>query len=131
VEINVAWSSGPVNPILFVRSTEPDAVVADASATTMVNPPQSRKRGLLVPLGLGLAGVFADGATGRMVSFAGMAASASGNRSSSPVPVDVTLHVTGRFGGGHLKTLSGDQESIVHSGKRPTTISDKWTLEAG
>jgi hypothetical protein len=40
VLLNVPWASGPVNPILYVKPTTPDAFVGEATDTTTTNPPQ-------------------------------------------------------------------------------------------
>jgi len=137
VQLNVSWASGPVNPILFIRST-PDAFVADASDTTSINPPQQNQwQDKLIPAGAGV-GIVAAVIGGRTGTIVGVATGAAAlvlrfaHGRSGPLPVDVTLHITGQLTESRLRMLSGDQEEVVHGKEHPRTVSsDKWSLVAG
>ncbi len=85
---------------------------------------------MFLTLGLGLAGAFADAATGRFVSAAGVVASSSVRESvpDGPLPIDVKLHLTGQMIDNRIQVLSGVQDSLVHVGKRTRKISDVWSL---
>ena len=132
IQLNVPWASGPVNPILHVTSTAPNALAGDASDTTSINPPQKQHRHALLPVGLGLLGGAVGGTTGRIAGVAGTGATAVAmNRGrSGPVPAEVKLRVTGQLADGRLRTLSGDQEIEAHAGKHSNTFGDKWSLVA-
>jgi hypothetical protein len=138
LQLNVPWASGPVNPILTIKWTEPAAFVGVASDNTSVNPIQQKSkmsRHLLLPLGLGLAGGAIGGTPGRIVAAGGAAISVvtvvtAIRASSGPLPADVTVHVSGQLAQGRLRALSGDQEEVVHQGKKTHTFSDKWSLVA-
>ena len=133
IVLSVPWANGPINPILSIRSASDDSFVGDAYATAFVNPPKSRhKFGLLVPFGLGVAGAFATGVTGGLIAAAGPVASTwAGNHSSNPLPVDVSLHLVGDFSRGRLRSISGDQEDLVHSGKHTSKSTEQWSIVAG
>jgi hypothetical protein len=133
IPLSVAWANGPVNPILNIKSMEPNTFVADADASTFVNPPsRGESAGTLIPLGLGVAGTFRGTATGRVVGIASLCVSAVSalRRPHGPQPADVKLHLAGELMDGRLQKLSGDQENVVRPGKHATTFSDRWILVA-
>ena len=136
VQLTVPGATGPANPILSVKASEPDAFVADTNATMSVTLPE-KKRGQRLPLLLGGAGLVAgavSGKAGRIVALVGAGGALVSNLAArrpppqKSAPVDVNLHVTGQFADGRLRILSGDQESVVHAGKHIRTLSDKWSL---
>jgi hypothetical protein len=137
VQLNVSWASGPVNPILSIRTTA-DAFVADARDTTSINPPKEKPLmdKLIAPgAAVGIVTSVIGGTTSEIVGIAtgGAALVLSFARGrAGPLPVDVTLHITGQLGEGRLRMLSGDQEEVVHDKAHPRTVSsDKWSLVAG
>lgn len=133
VEISVPWAEGPVNPVLSVKSKDHDAFVAEANDSTSINPPQKHQRPhILLPLAAGFAGGAIGGVAGSAVGVAGAATPAvmASRGGAKPLPVDIALHVMGQLANGHLQTISGDQEEVVHSGKQTHTISEKWSLIA-
>jgi hypothetical protein len=138
VLLNVPWASGPVNPILSIQSTGPNAFVADASAMTSINPPQKKQSKHLIPylFGLGILGNAVGGTPGRIAGISATVVLAAvayvrGRHSGRPQSVDVTLHITGQLANGRLQMLSGDQQEIAHEKKKTRTyFSDKWSLVA-
>lgn len=132
VPLAVQWASGPVNPILTIKSVEPNTFVADAQASTTVNSPASDSLGT-IGLGVRAVGTFGGSAADGFVGIAGLglAALSTIRRPHGPQPADVSLHLAGELADGRLKQLSGDQENVVRPGKHPTTFSDKWILVAG
>lgn len=132
IQLNIPWASGPVNPILHVASTTPEALVGNACDTTSINPPERQRHHTLIPVGLGLIGGAIGGTTGRIAEVAGTGATAvaMNRRHSGPIPVDIKLHITGHLVNGRLRTISGDQEIDAHAGKHSNTFSDKWSLVA-
>jgi hypothetical protein len=122
----------PVNPILYIKPTATNAFVADASDTTAINPPQKQRRHLLFPVGLGILGGAVGGAAGRVVGFPATGATALvANRGrSGPLTADIKLHINGKLASGRLRTLSGDQEEVIHTKRHTRTFSDRWSLVA-
>lgn len=136
--LNVPWASGPVNPILSIKSTGSDTFVADASAMTSINPPQKKQSKHVIPylFGLGILGSAVGGTPGRIAGLSATAVLAAvayvrGRHSGRPQPVDVTLHIAGQFANGRLQMLSGNQQENAQEKKKTRTyFSDKWSLVA-
>jgi hypothetical protein len=135
VKITVPGASCPMSPTIVLKSTQPEALVADANDTTSVSSTQNRQ--LFLPLGLGIGAGFIGGAVGGTpgrivglsISVTSLVVSLARSRHSGPSPADVSLHIDGKVADSRLQTLSGDQEVIIR-GKRTRTISDKWSLIA-
>lgn len=136
VLLDVPWASGPVNPILNVKSTAPDAFIGDASDTTTTNPPQNSRPHLLRSVGISTGASIAageiGGTTGRIIRpivTVGSILIATRSR-SGPQPTDVTLHIAGQLADGRLQRLSGNQEFAVAQKEHSRIVSDKWQLIA-
>lgn len=131
------WANAPMIPILSVTPNGPNAFVADAHDTTLINSPLTKSQigksmlvYRLISIGVG-AGV---GAIGGPVG-AGVGAALGVTISiiqfhnrPKPVPTDVTLHMSGRVIDGHLQAVSGDEEYVSHVKRRTRTASDQWSL---
>jgi len=137
VLLNVPWASGPVNPILYVKPTTPDAFVGEATDTTTTNPPQQGRahifRRIAISAGAGVIAGQIGGTTGRVVRpivTVGSILIATRGRSGGPLPTDVSLHITGQLGDGRLQRLSGNQEYSVPAQKHARAFSDQWQFVA-
>lgn len=138
VLLDIPWAREPVNPMLEIRRTGPDAFAGEAKDTTTINPPGRnrehivRDRAISVGVGI-LASQIGGNGVGRVVGPVVTLTTlliASHNHSGQPQPADVSLHVTGRLGGGRLQAISCDEEYIVHPGKHAQTFGDRWSLTA-
>jgi hypothetical protein len=134
VVLDVPWASGPVDPLLTVKSDPTGVFTADATQETSVNPPARGRahilRSVLISAGVGVAASQIGGVAGRVVGpvvSIGSLVIASRNRSGAS-PTDVRLHITGKISAGRLQTVSGAQEYAVHAGGRSRTYSDTWSL---
>jgi len=134
VLLDVPWASSPVNPILYVKPTAPDAFVATAEDTTSINPPQPVRPQILRSVAIGMgAGALAGaigGTAGRFVGPIVTVVSIATRPHSGPQSADVTLHLKGQLANGRLRTLSCNREYTVHANKHPRTFNDQWSLVA-
>jgi hypothetical protein len=135
VKITIPGTGCPLNPTLVLRPIQPDALVGEANDRTSVSSSPANRR-LLMPLGLGIGAGFIGGAIGGTpgrivgisISATALLVSLVRSRHSGPSPADVSLHIDGKLADSRLRTLSGDEEVIMHAGKHTRAISDKWSL---
>ncbi len=137
VLLDIPWARAPVNPILKIRPTGPDAFAGDAEDTTTINPPGRNREHILrnraIAVGVGIVASQIDGGVGRVVGPVVTLTTlliASRTHSGDPQPADVSLHITGQLAGGRLQTISCDEEYVVHPGKHAHTFGDRWSLTA-